>query len=137
MVYISLANPFLCCLVCVFKFPQRPFGYSNFSPKTGKIQAIFVVQSLKISIWSCALIYFFRLDSHSVLTRYPEQSFKFIKQLSPLSGSLNSLLWVLNCHCFFCNICFVFKDYLLDILEVVCWWWIITAAVVQSPCCPP
>lgn len=53
-------------------------GYSIFFLKKGKIQAIFMAQSLKISIWSCTLIYFFRLDSHSVLTRYPEQSFKFI-----------------------------------------------------------
>lgn len=64
--------------MCVFNFPQRPFWLQHFSPKKGKIQAIFMAESLKISIWSCTLIYFFRLDSHSVLTRYPEQSFKFI-----------------------------------------------------------
>lgn len=79
--YFSLVNSFFPSLVWVFNFPLRPCCYNTFLLKSVKIQAIFVAQSLKISIWSCTLIYCFRLDSHSVLSRYPEQSFKFINSL--------------------------------------------------------
>lgn len=79
--YFSLLNSFFRSLVCVFNFSRRPCCYNTFLLKNVKIQAIYMARSLKISIWSCTLIYFFRLDSHSVLSTYPEQSFKFINSL--------------------------------------------------------
>lgn len=113
MEHFSLANSFNQNWLCVFNFPQRPFWLQHFSPKKDKIQAIFMVQSLKISIWSCTLIYFFRLDS-LCSPEILRTVFEIHQQLCQLSGSLYIFLWIQNCQCFFCNVYSVFKDYLLD-----------------------
>lgn len=78
------AISFLSRLLSLSSFSEGHLGWQDPFFKKGKIWTSFLVQIFKVSIWPCAWICLFRLDSHSVLTRYPEQPCKLIS--SPFHG---------------------------------------------------
>lgn len=89
---------------------QGPFS------KRDKICTNILVQNFEVSIWSHAWICLFHLDSHSVLTRYPEQPYKLIDSIlhgGDLYTGLNGATAVSFSAIFVLQI--LLKDYLLDI----------------------